>query len=358
MQKKVHSLVLSVVFMAIVSIVIFSSDLFSPRSQAQTFDEFAYLPSVLKPSGPVPTPTSTTPPTPTTSPTIEPPSGMIYVDHNSVALFDQIPQQYLNAAANINMFYMDRSVGGNISYGLSCLHEPWESAPFPCKIYNHPAPEFSVDISEVSWDGTYDRSNWVYEYWPGGCGTWSQKVECFMNRANEVMNQYEVLSFQFSYLEVSQGSTVADLPGGFFYNNSNLFDVHDLATFEAQHPDKIFIYWTSSLARGIGSEEAESFNEQMRQYAITNNKILFDVADILSHTPDGTVCYDNRDGVPYNAPGQSENYPDDGMNINALCQHYTSEADGGHLGSPSAGMIRVAKAFWVLMAQIAGWNPN
>lgn len=28
----------------------------------------------------------------------------------------------------------------------------------------------------------------------------------------------------------------------------------------------------------------------------------------------------------------------------------------GHLGSISAGGIRVAKAFWVLMAQIAGWQ--
>jgi hypothetical protein len=84
---------------------------------------------------------------------------------------------------------------------------------------------------------------------------------------------------------------------------------------------------------------------------------LFDVADILTHDPDGNPCYDNRDGVPYSAPGQSENFPDDGLDIPALCQHYTSEADGGHLGSPSAGMIRVTKAFWVLMAQIAGWEP-
>jgi hypothetical protein len=284
---------------------------------------------------------------------------MIYIDHNSVALFDQIPQEYIDAAAGIPMFYMDRSVGANISDGLSCLSNLWDEAPYFCKIYNHPVPEFSVDISEVSWDGTYDRSNWVYEGWGNGCGTWSQKVDCFMDRATQVMDQYEVLSFQFSYLEVDAGSTIADLPGGFFYDNAGLSDVYDLEAFEAQHPNEIFIYWTSSLARGIGSTEAESFNGQMRQYAIDNGKILFDVADILSHTPEEeTLCYDNRDGIPYNAPGQSENFPDDGLNTIALCQHYTSEADGGHLGSPSAGMIRVTKAYWVLMAQIAGWNPN
>lgn len=275
-----------------------------------------------------------------------------------MALFDQIPQEYIDAAAGIHMFYMDRSVGDNINYGLSCLSEPWASAPFPCKIYNHPAPEFSVDISEVSWDGTYDRTNWVFEFWPDNCPDWSPKVNCFMTRAAQVSGQYEVISFQFSYLEIDEGSTIADLPGGFFSDNAGLYDVYDLEAFEAQHPDDIFIYWTTSLARSIGTSEGESFNGQMRQYAIDNNKILFDVADILSHDPDGNACYDNRDGIPYSAPGQSENYPDDGLNTIALCQHYTSEADGGHLGSPSAGMIRVTKAYWVLMAQIAGWDPN
>ncbi len=54
----------------------------------------------------------------------------------------------------------------------------------------------------------------------------------------------------------------------------------------------------------------------------------------------------------------SENYPSDGLNRPAICQHYTTETDGGHLGSVSAGKIRVAKAVWVLMAQLAGWQPG
>jgi hypothetical protein len=82
------------------------------------------------------------------------------------------------------------------------------------------------------------------------------------------------------------------------------------------------------------------------------------VADILSHRPDGQPCYDNRDGVPYNNGARSENYPNDGINTEAICPQYTTEVDGGHLGAVSAGKIRVAKAFWVLMAQIQGWNPS
>ncbi|MBE0411782.1 MAG: hypothetical protein IBX69_18800 [Anaerolineales bacterium] len=54
--------------------------------------------------------------------------------------------------------------------------------------------------------------------------------------------------------------------------------------------------------------------------------------------------------------GNCEDYPDDGLDLPAICQDYTTEVDGGHLGSVSGGKIRVAKAFWVLMAQIAGWD--
>jgi hypothetical protein len=96
----------------------------------------------------------------------------------------------------------------------------------------------------------------------------------------------------------------------------------------------------------------------MRQYARDNNKFLLDVADIESHDPWGNPCYDNRDGVPYSVGNASENYPDDGINSLAICQHYTRESDGGHLGNPDVGKIRIAKAFWVLMARIAGWNPG
>jgi hypothetical protein len=96
----------------------------------------------------------------------------------------------------------------------------------------------------------------------------------------------------------------------------------------------------------------------MREYVRANNKYLLDVADIESHDPWGNPCFDNRDGVAYSAGGASENYPNDGVNLPALCQHYTREADGGHLGNPDVGKIRLAKAFWILMARVAGWNPG
>jgi hypothetical protein len=286
----------------------------------------------------------------------------IVVDHNSVALFESIPENYLQAAEDLSMLFVDRSVGGNISDGLTCLSYPTdEQAPSSCRRLDHVDPSFTVDPSELDWNrpGGYTRSNWIYNYWPGtGCGGWYEAVGCFATILSTSAALTQVVSFQFSYLEVISGSSIDNQPGGFFWNNPTLGDVYDLEALEAQHPAKVFIYWTTSLARSIGTPDSETFNNQMRQYADDHGKILFDVADILSHDPDGNPCYDNRDGVPYVGSNGSENYPDDGLNIPAICQHYTTEIDGGHLGSVSVGAIRTAKAFWVLMAQIAGWNPN
>jgi hypothetical protein len=286
------------------------------------------------------------------------------VDHNSVALFDSIPETYLQAAADLRMLFIDRSVGENIDNGLDCLSYPSpEDAPIGCRRFDHPAdPAFSVDLEDFRWDrpGGYNRDLWQYQWWNvvGWCHAWFEAVGCFFDIVEPVIDQYDVVSYQFSYLEVAAGSTIEDQPGGFFWDNADLDDVYDLEAFEAQYPEKTFIYWTTSLSREIGTEEAQTFNNQMRQYAADNDKILFDVADILSHDPDGNPCYDNRDGVPYYySDAQSEDHPDDGLNLPAVCQHYVVEADGGHLATVSAGKIRVAKAFWVLMAQIAGWNP-
>jgi hypothetical protein len=305
--------------------------------------------------------TATAPPTATRLPTsTTPPSRGVVVDHNSVALFDRIPDSYLQAAAAMSMVFIDRSVGQNIDEGLTCLSYPsLDDAPNYCRRITHPVPEFSVDRSVLAWSrpGGYNRSNWTYLPWPDSCGAeWYDKVGGIISLLDTYSSQYDVVSYQFSYLEVSAGSSIEDQPGGFFSDNPNRFDVYDQAAAEAEHPGTIFIYWTTSLARGVGTEEARSFNDQMRQYTASHELPLFDVADILSHDPSGNPCYDNRDGVPYNPNGGGENYPDDGAAFPAICQHYTTEVDGGHLGSVSAGRIRVAKAFWVLMALLAGWS--
>ena len=297
----------------------------------------------------------------------------VIVDHRSVALFDQIPDQYVTAAAAIPMVYVNRSVGFNISEGLSCLAYASDAVALAsCKRYTHIVPQFSSPASEVVWSrpGGYNRTLWQYFNWPGlstppelpcgvDTGMWYNKLECFIRYVDANPNAFRVYSYMSSYLEVAdEASDIISPTNGYFARQPNRYDIADWEAMEARHPTKTFLLHTTSLARGVGTRVSVTFNNQMRQYARDRNKYLLDVADIESHDPWGNPCYDNRDGVPYSAGGASENLPDDGMSIPAICQHYTRESEGGHLGNPDVGKIRIAKAFWVLMARVAGWNPG
>ncbi|MFZ1728953.1 MAG: T9SS type A sorting domain-containing protein [Bacteroidota bacterium] len=273
----------------------------------------------------------------------------ILVDHNSVAQFEHIPAQYIEAAMNLRLLFMDRSVGGNISDALTCLSYPHAAAPSSCKRFTHRDSSYAVDPSEVFWEGSWDRSRWRYEYWPNGC---SEDADCFVGFIEPRIDSFDVVGFQFSYLAVMPGSNLIHPVDGFFGSRTDRGTATSYTAFAARHPEKTVIWWTTSLARGIGTPESQTFNDAMRNYARVHDLVLFDVADILSHTPAGDPCYDNRDGVAY----LDENHPDDGIDIPAICPQYTTETEGGHLGSISAGGIRVAKAFWVLMARIAGWD--
>lgn len=394
MDKK-HFIKLFLFFGILIAVITFNSAnsrkvLASYLLQAQD-ESTSYLPIISKgmllPTL-TPTPSPTGQPTIGPSPTLPPIGDAIVIDHNSVALFDQIPEQYLTIARNTPMLFSDRSVGVNIDAFLDCLaagfpNDPndWPEAPASCRrdFYEISGSTWIwKTFSETDYNNNdvpnrilydpdpdkYNRSNWTFVY---AAGDWESLIDGFVSQiVPQNVNANNVLSFQFSYLNIDHGSTIDDADIGFFvdlphdgyYDNRERWDISDLEDLETQYPTKTFIYWTTSLSRGLGSIDGQNFNNQMRQYAISNDKILFDVADIESHDENGNPCYDNRDGVQYcTMSGTCENHPNDGQNIIAICQDYTTEIDGGHLGSVSGGGIQIAKAFWVLMARLAGWNP-
>ena len=272
--------------------------------------------------------------------------------------------------------YADASVGQNINEALNCLtSSSWAASPSPCrndysdadwnwKTFNqadYAAGKVPARILFTPDPVRYNRSNWVFEPLPG---SWTDITRDFIESlAPANLDSADVLSYQFNYFHVSEISDIADPNKGFFVAQSGRYDFQDLENFIAQHPDKTFFYWTTSLARNIGTQVSVDFNDQMRRYALENDLILFDVADIESHTDQGIPCFDNRDAIEYcskRADGTTikcENEPDDQLQIPAICQDYTTEPDAGHLGSVSSGGLRLAKAFWVLMARIAGWQP-
>jgi hypothetical protein len=328
----------------------------TPVPHAPGADSIVYLPLVYKQI-----PTITNPPASSHPRTI---------DHRSVALFSSIPAQYLTAARNLQMVFSDRSVGQNIHESLNCLTATsWANSPSACRndyydtnwnwrtftqtdLNNGTVPSRILFTPSPT---TYNRSNWTYEF---RMGTWSELTQDFVQDLGPtyIGRGYDVLSYQFSYLNVLDFDNIASPTEGFFANNSRAYDIYDLEAFWARNPNKIYILWTTSLARSVGTQVAQDFNNQMRTYAQQHNMWLFDVAAIESYTDTGVPCYDNRDGISFCGTNGCENLPNDHLNLPAVCQDYTTEWDGGHLGSVSGGHIRLSKAFWVLMAKIAGWD--
>ena len=311
----------------------------------------------------------------------------IVVDHTSISQFENIPDAYLQAARNLRVLFMNRSVGANTNSALDCFTaSDYGSTPVTCRR--------DFQLVNGSWQMTnrdnadlaaglvapyirfspsptrYDRSNWQFYFF---YDSWDKMTTDFIQGlhngsipaqtdTNQAVNlnplNFDVISFQFSYLNVDNGSTIADF---FTVRPGQFDDVYDLEREVAEHltpasPQRVFVYWTSSLARGIGTDASTEFNNRMRDWCRTNNKILFDFADIEAYDMNGNPCYDNRDGVPYTNPSgsASENHADDGRQIPAICQEKTTETDGGHLGT-AQGSLSVAKGLWLTIARVAGW---
>ena len=331
----------------------------NPDTQTVTLSSAFTITASASPSS-TPTPI---PPTATPTTTL---SGAIIVDHTMVSLFESIPTQYLTAVRNMKQLFIDRSVGANIDEGLTCLSaaDAYGSVPNHCRrdytdgtlttfsSYTQTDHDLGNIPAYMDFNPSttiYNRSNWSYEFWGdypenGTSDYWYDKVDYFISRANQAKTAdptLEAISFQLSYLAVDTDSNIADPTNGYFSATSPFSNVSDIEAYEAANPGVTMIYWTTSLSREIGTQQATDFNNQVRAYVQANNKYLLDVADIESHDPSGNPCYGSTPS--------SSTQP-------VICQNYTTEISGGHLGTVSGGKIAVAKAYWVLMACVQGWD--
>jgi hypothetical protein len=262
------------------------------------------------------------------------PGNGILTNHQSLALFNSIPDSYIQAASRMTLIFWHASVGNNIDNGLDCLMDKIHPRPYSC--------DRDLLPDQIIYNSKYDRDNWVFEFHqppPAQNPGWWDKVFLFVDRVDGfgTGQDYDVVSYKFGYVDGLPGSLIDDR---FFNNISNdpYPSIEDLEALQTRHPGKFVMLWTMGLAR-LATPDARSFNQSMRSYANSHEKILVDIADIESHRPDGSACYDNSS-----------------QNIEALCDEYTDEINGGHLNA--LGMQRMAKALWIAMARVAGWNGN
>ncbi|MCA9924122.1 MAG: SGNH/GDSL hydrolase family protein [Anaerolineales bacterium] len=240
----------------------------------------------------------------------------ILVDHDAVDAA-QIPQTWLDAARELDTFFAHKSVGNNILDGMADLQT------------QNPT-RYTLDVAVAGADWFAGNSGILHQSL-GTNGLPETKIDGFDTFIRGGYHAADVAMMKFC-----PGDT---LPFGTMPAAEIWTRYRDMmAALEQAHPDVVFVWWTMPIAIGSddrGNDEKEIFNGLMRDYCDANGCVLFDIADIESHDPNGN---------PVVSPAGYE----------AMWAGYAS--DGAHLNE--VGRQRVAAAFWWLLARTAGWGDE
>jgi hypothetical protein len=260
-----------------------------------------------------------------------PTTGALIIDHNSVKDFDKIPAFWLAEAKKLALHYAHTSHGSQIISGILALEDstysvavresgteglPPAETPAALRIYDGNPPETYIEPDD---------------YWDGDSG---------MDRTRAVANTGNYNFSMWSWCGQQSSNDTATVQS--YLDNLN--------TLESEFPAMRFIYMTGhtdGTDTPLTPGTLKYNNNLVRQYVINNNKVLFDFADIESYDPDGNYYVNNSEGDCTWCQTWCNNHPADCTNLTSSCAH----------SHPYNCKLK-AKAFWYMMARLAGWNGN
>jgi uncharacterized repeat protein (TIGR01451 family) len=296
--------------------------------------------------------------------------GAIIVDHNAVQQFDQIPDTWLDEARKLTIHYGHTSHGSQILSGLIFLQKV-DGTKYTMNIQDEGnsqsgdvalPPGDRVPVSVASGGETTLRVTregaWPYGYW------WT---------SDALSGTKQVLSYDGGLFDVSGWAWCGQVSWcASYFNCENDQFIYDyfaaLGDLEATFPDMRFFYMTGHVV-GPHADTARR-NDIIRDHCANNGKVLFDFADIESWDLDGAYHPETTESCEW-----CEGWCDDPSHADDVeCQYEAELPPNSDICCGGAGCgdmtgcetmcahshgincVIKAKAFWWMMARIAGWD--
>lgn len=251
----------------------------------------------------------------------------IIIDHTCTDIA-QIPQYLINAAKDMfKISYGHTSHGSQIVTGMQILMTGSGLYAFN---RDGAGGALSLHDEEPAGDlGNIDR--------PG----WAQLTRILLTKGGNDRNL-----IMWSWCGQVSGASADDV-------NNYLRLMNQL---EAEFPNVTFIYMTGHLDGTGGIGNLHLRNNQIREFCRTYNKVLFDFADIERYDPDGNDYLDKGadDGCNYwSFWGGAKNWA-----IEWCTAHPAKCSPCSCAHSQCLNCELKGKAFWWMLARIAGWKPG
>jgi uncharacterized repeat protein (TIGR01451 family) len=250
----------------------------------------------------------------------------VIADHTATDL-SKIPQYWIEQAkANLRLSYGHTSHGSQPVAGMRVLMDDPSYGGLYDFNYTGAVQPGVLSLADTTPDGDLGNPNRT---------EWEARTRTYLNGAGSDRN---VVVWSWC----GQADTTEE--------NIDLY-LSLMNGLEQDFPNVTFVYMTGHL-NGTGvAGQLNQRNEQIRAYVRANNKVLFDFADIESYDPDGEYFLDrgaddycSYDGGNWANEWCAEN-PGDPLCATCSCAH-----------SRPLNCNLKARAFWWMLARIAGWD--
>lgn len=228
----------------------------------------------------------------------------IIADHFAVSQFQTIPISMIESIGETyNIYYVHTSHGSQVVTGIDMIES----------------------------ENSVYASPYLYEYGDdlGGYGdtAWVPETRIYLN----IVTECNMAMFSWC--------------GGVSDNTEEGINIYlaKMEELEADYPDVTFIYMTGHLDGSGVDGNLYLRNNQIRNYCLTHDKILFDFADIESWDTDGNYYPDETDACNW---------------CYDWCSSHTCPTCGDCAHSHCLNCYLKGKAWWWMMARISGWQQS